>query len=82
MDESDNRPFPIQGEYGTGPWGRQNKCTIPWWLAAEAYEHYAALYGRTQSLERIAERGGFGRKELIDMLRQVDHGMWSKLLSR
>lgn len=80
MDE--NRPFPIQAEYGSGPWGRQNACSIPWWLAEEAYQHYAELYGNNQSLERIAERGGFGRKELIDLLRQREHGKWSQITSR
>lgn len=42
--------------------------TIPWWLALEAYRHYVKFYGVSQSLERIAERGGFGREELLLLL--------------
>lgn len=35
------------------------------WQAAEAvYAMYADLYGRSQSLERIAQRGGFGWAEV------------------
>ena len=41
---------------------------IPWSLAEQAYKVYAARYGRGQSLERLAERGGFGLAELGDLL--------------
>jgi len=44
--------------------------TIPWKFAAEAYEEYAARYGKQQSLERLAERGGFGAEEIIMLLCQ------------
>lgn len=37
---------------------------IPWWLAEIVYEGYVALYGDSQSLERLAERGGFGWGEV------------------
>ena len=57
MDDKD-RPFPIL-EGGT----------IPWWLAVEAYLVYSRRYGDRQTLERIAERGGFGRDELLDLIR-------------
>ena len=53
------KPFPIQ-----------QGGTIPWWLAEVAYAHYAKLYTTEQSIERLAERGGFGRKELIALLRR------------
>lgn len=58
----DTRPFPIQGD---------RPSSIPWWLAEEAYKEYLHLYGRhgSQTLERLAERGGFGRKELLELLR-------------
>lgn len=46
------RTFPIQ--YGE---------PIPWAAAEKAYECYAKCYGRQQSLERLAERGGFGLHE-------------------
>lgn len=54
------RDFPIQGG------GR-----IPWWLAELAYVYYAEHY-HGQSLERLAERGGFGMVELISFLRRED----------
>lgn len=45
--------FPIQ-QYGR----------IPWEVAEEAYRVYAAKYGTSQSLQRLAERGGFGVGEM------------------
>jgi len=44
--------------------------TIPWKFAVEAYEEYAARYGRQQTLERLVERGGFGAEEIIMLLCQ------------
>jgi len=50
------RKFPIQ------------KATpIPWSLAERAYRTYAEHYGRQQSLERLAERGGFGWSEFLHL---------------
>lgn len=46
--------FPIQG----GGW-------IPWSLAVELYEVYAQHFGRDQSLDLLAERGGFGFDEIV-----------------
>lgn len=58
-----DKQFPIQGDYG------ENKpSSIPWWLAEIAYKAYASQYGKSQSIERLAERGGFGRDELISLL--------------
>ncbi|HEC65955.1 MAG TPA: hypothetical protein ENI23_11740 [bacterium] len=70
----DTRPFPIQD----GPSYRNlegrlvypQQSKIPWWLAEEAYIYYSAKYGKGQSLERLAERGGFGREELLLYLRR------------
>lgn len=59
--------FPIQGDYGPK---RTERTIIPQWLAEEAYEHYAKMFGNQQSLERLAERGGFGRAELLMLLRR------------
>lgn len=42
--------------------------TIAWAEHIEAYGHYAAKYGRSQSAERIAERGGFSYRELVSLL--------------
>ena len=52
------RPFPIQ-----------NGGSIPWWLAEEAYEYYHSKWPG-QSLERLAERSGFGVRELLGLLRR------------
>lgn len=38
--------------------------SIDWQTAEEIYIVYCALYGTSQSLERIAERGGFGWTEI------------------
>lgn len=67
--EPDNRRCPIQAEYGRR---EENKpaTAIPWWLAELAYEYYAERNGTSQSLERIAERGGFGRDELVKLIRR------------
>jgi hypothetical protein len=76
-DLDDNRPFPIQG--GTArdangnvlrPIQRYEPCTIPWWLAEVAYDFYVGKFGHGQSLETLAQRGGFGREELIWYLRR------------
>ena len=40
---------------------------IPWSTAEKAYSVYAGRYGRGQSIERIAERGGFYAEELDDL---------------
>jgi hypothetical protein len=50
------RTFPIQG--------KTTHRRIPWWLAEEAYAVYSSRYGMEQSIERLAERGGFGAGEL------------------
>ena len=45
--------FPIQG-FALG---------VPWAAAEQAYRTYAKHFGTPQSLERLAERGGFGLHE-------------------
>ena len=73
---NDTRPFPIQGGFIRVQNDfslQESKSEIPWWLAEIAYEHYAKLYGKQQSLERLAERGGFGRDELVSLLRRESH---------
>ena len=69
----DRRPFPIQREtYLPQPRSSEKgkACTVPWWLAEVAYESYSKSFGAAQSLERIAERGGFGRAELVSLIRR------------
>ena len=41
----------------------QRSTPIRWHLAQRAYDTYARLYGTEQTLERLAERGGFGLQE-------------------
>lgn len=62
--KDDSRPFRIQGEFR-----EYASCTIPWWLAEIAYEEYVRRFSNNQTLERISERGGFGREELVDLIR-------------
>ena len=74
----ENRPFPIQSDTNWNkdkdhrPVVHNRSCSIPWWLAEQAYFIYAKKYGTQQSLERLAKRGGFGRKELLWLLSQID----------
>lgn len=42
----------------------QDGPNIPWSLAETIYAGYSALYGTDQSLDRIAERHGFGWAEV------------------
>lgn len=62
--EGEGKKFPIQGkETYTG-----ERVRIPWEYAEEAYKEYSTQYGTDQSLERLAEREGFGVFEIIDLL--------------
>ena len=59
----DPRLFPIQG------WRKTPRSSIPWWLAEVAYVEYVSCGFISQSLEELATRGGFGRGELLALLR-------------
>jgi hypothetical protein len=54
-----NAAFPMQG----GP-------TIDWDTAHEIYRVYSCMYGKEQSLERLAQRGGFGWREVAPLFRE------------
>lgn len=62
--------FPIQGErrfpHGEKP-QTFPRITIPWSVAEVAYRAYSS----GQTLERLAERGGFGRDEFLQLLAQA-----------
>lgn len=47
---------------------RKGPGTVSWAEHCEAWSDYAGRYGRDQSAERIAERGGFGYFELVGYL--------------
>ncbi|WP_053092016.1 hypothetical protein [Stenotrophomonas maltophilia] len=55
VGEKPERRAPVQGYHGE---------TIPWRVHGLAWEAYAKKYGKQQSAERIAERGGFGCEEM------------------
>lgn len=57
---SDERTFPLQYQRDHAP----HPSTIPWSVAELAYSVYAGRYGTSQSLERLAQRGGFGPGEM------------------
>ncbi len=41
--------------------------SIDWATAQEIYAEYVYLYGTDQTLERLAERGGFGWAEVAEI---------------
>ena len=61
---SDARTFPIQAERGAAP----HPLRIPWALAERAYSVYVGRYGQGQTLERLAERGGFAPSEMDEFV--------------
>lgn len=68
MSNSERR-FPIQAPPDTAVryiYPQFRSCS--WALAERAYAIYAERYGTGQSLERMAERGGFGSLEMIELL--------------
>lgn len=56
-------PLQVSRDKTTAP----HPLRIPWPVAEKAYCVYAGKYGRSQTLERLAERGGFSGSEM-DML--------------
>ena len=42
--------------------------SVPWAVHVQAFEVYRGKFGESQSAERIAERGGFGYRELQCLL--------------
>lgn len=57
------RWFPIM----VGRSDKPSPLRCPWSVAEKAYSAYAAQYGSKQSLERLAERGGFYAGEMDDL---------------
>lgn len=66
------RRAPVQGQimHGLRSGGPRHipAGTIAWWEHERAWADYAKRFGKDQSADRIAERGGFGLHELIDHL--------------
>lgn len=53
----------IPAEIGPRRFPIQTGLSVSWAAAERAYATYAAMFGRQQTLERLAERGGFGLRE-------------------
>ena len=49
----------------------QDDENIPEWLAQLVYRGYVCKFGNDQSYERIRERGGFGKAEVIWLLSET-----------
>lgn len=62
---------PVQREWDETNHKDLPDSSIPHWLAEIAYTEYVKHGGRGQSLERLNERGGFGRWELLFFLRKA-----------
>lgn len=60
MADTKPKMFPLQTDRRATP----GPVSIPWSVAEIAYGEYASRYGRGQSLERLAERGGFSWGEM------------------
>jgi len=56
--------FPVKGSYDKSVFKNLKECTCSWEDAERAYENYSKLYGEQESLEQIAQRGGFSRVEM------------------
>jgi hypothetical protein len=80
---TEDRRFPVQGESFSSYDGERMvyvpRSKVPWSVAEAAYAVYAAKYGTGQSLETLAQRGGFGRGELLWLL---DGGTNDKLCTK
>lgn len=66
---TEERRVPVQGTLNDsrrfrndGLW-KVRPGTIAWSEHLEVYEAYAKQFGKSQSAERIEERGGFGKEE-------------------
>ena len=66
----DDRTAPVQIELRSG-YANSEPLSIPWWLHELIYVSYAKLYGKTQTAERMAERGGFGCYEALTLIRDL-----------
>jgi hypothetical protein len=63
------RFFPIQGEFDRANRVDRPSGSVPWGIAEAAYVVYARRHGTSQSLQQLADRGGFSWSELVGLLR-------------
>lgn len=87
MTRMENRNMDLEGEVGhlqqrleaaERQFPMQDGPPIPWSLAERIYEVYREMYGNDQSLERLAQRGGFGWCEIPQFRKDFmqKHGFW------
>jgi len=60
--------FPIMVSYAKGAAVADPPLWIPWRIAELAYAAYSSRFGTDQTLQRLAERGGFGAGEMDTLL--------------
>lgn len=71
-------------ERGVTLFPMQRGPAIPWSLAETIYTAYSTLYGTRQSLERLAERGGFSWREvevIFAELKREEPRVWDQLMA-
>ena len=76
-DAGTQRMFPIQKSYVYSLGTRVGPDEIPWADAEIAYRAYSAMNGTQQSLERLAERKGFGWTEYLALRATASAGVVS-----
>ena len=64
MSGNPSRRFPIQTAFGHGNKPAAHPLSVAWCVAEKAYSVYVGRFGRSQSLETLAERGGFSAGEM------------------
>ena len=60
----------VETQVRDAPFPMQNGPAIDWGLAEKIYKVYSRLYGKSQSLERLSQRGGFGWAEVQFMWKE------------
>ena len=65
MSATDGQRAPVQGAHYMPKGAGREPGTIAWVEHLAVFEPYAKRYGRDQSAERLAERGGFSWGEIV-----------------
>lgn len=73
------RRAPVQGDHNVATRRVERAGTIAWSEHLRAWEGYARRFGRDQSAERIAERGGFSFAEVKEYLGGHEPTTWGPL---
>jgi hypothetical protein len=71
INQTDATLVPLQDDWDTVNHKHLPASQIPRWLAEIAYTEYVKNGGRGQSLDRLNERGGFGRQEFLMFLKDA-----------